>query len=660
MSVSPGVVFARGRRYADTLRYLSAGQVAHRALRIARRRSGFHGASARPALAVVSDPPVLYVGLPFVRGGAWEVDLRDAIETAESITRGRFHFLGQTWGPSTESLPWHDPRLSQLWRYHLHYFDYVRDLSLLAAGDADSRVRDVFVRLAEDWIAANPPAAGDGWHPYTVSLRLVNWIHAAQHLLGADTDSPDPFLPRLLASMAQQARYLARNLELDVRGNHLLENLRALLACAHFFAGAEPARWRKLALRHLEREIAEQILPDGGHFERSPGYHLVVLRILLECALLLERGDSAAPPWLTGALVRMLDYLVGILPPDGQVPLLKDTAWDAAPAPVDLLAAGAIYLDTPRWKRHERLPLYPALLFGEGGERAFSRWPVERTPVPTTAFPSTAHYVMRDDARGDHLILDAGKPCPDYLPAHAHADLLSYELTVANARIVVDSGVYEYAPGSWRDYFRSTRAHSTVEVAGANQSEVWGSFRVGRRARPGPVMWRESDDGATVWAEHDGYRRLPVPVTHRRTVIWRRGRYWIVLDDVLGAGEVPIANHIHLHPSITPVSDGDSWRLEGAPVVLWITPFAGCEVELTRGRTEPTPQGWYSERFGERRPNQVLTLRAIATLPFRCGYVIARDAPAAIASGDAVAGRPPVVTHRGEEHVLVSLEGGAT
>jgi hypothetical protein len=80
-------------------------------------------------------------------------------------------------------------------------------------------------------------------------------------------------------------------------------------------------------------------------------------------------------------------------------------------------------------------------------------------------------------------ILDVGKPCPDHLPAHAHADLLSYELMVAGCRIVVDSGVYEYTAGPWRDYFRSTRAHNTVEVGGTDQSEGGTASRRGERAQ---------------------------------------------------------------------------------------------------------------------------------------------------------------------------------
>src|SRR5438067_13909420 len=172
----------------------------------------------------------------------------------------------------------------------------------------------------------------------------------------------------------------------------------------------------------------------------------------------------------------MLDVLDNLIMADGRLPLLKDTTYDGLD-PHALLAAAA----------HERKPR-PTLFLAESG------------------------YAIFRPRDGASLIVDVGPPCPDYLPAHAHADMLSFELCLGGRRVIVDSGVYTYEAGEWRDLFRSTRAHNTVEVDGENQSEVWSSFRVGRRARPHNVVFR--DNG--VEGEHDGYERLAVPVRHRR------------------------------------------------------------------------------------------------------------------------------------------------
>jgi hypothetical protein len=338
---------------------------------------------------------------------------------------------------------------------------------------------------------------------------------------------------------------------------------------------------------------------------------------------MLRRNRAGSPPWLDETIRRMLDYLVAILPPDGEVPLLKDTARDAAPRPEDLLAAGALYLSEPEYKRVGEFGLYPFLLFGRPGGDRYGRWPTCPSPRKPAALRGADHYVMRDDARGDFLILDAGKPCPDYLPAHAHAELL-----VSGERVIVDSGVYEYTAGSWRDFFRSTRAHNTVEVAGTDQSEVWDSFRVARRARPGAAIWIEGEDWILFQGSHDGYCRLRPQVTHRRTVAWLRDRLWIIVDELQGSGPIKAASHLHLRPdcSLEAVEER-GLRIRGPRIPLSITPFGHQRCSILRGQMDPFIQGWYSEAFGLRLPNTVLTLHLDGSMPLCFGYVIFKDTP---------------------------------
>jgi uncharacterized heparinase superfamily protein len=556
----------------------------------------------------------------------WSADIAAAIQRAQAAAANEFCFLNRQVAFG-ERIKWHDPDLSQLWRYHLHYFDYVRDLLIWATADERDPAYRTFRGLARSWIDSNNLLAGDGWHPYTISLRVVNWLHAFS-FFALEMNSDEETSDLLLRSAYGQVQVLFSNLELDVRGNHLMENVRALIWAGIAFDGSEARKWFTHGLRLLEKEVEVQVLSDGGHFERSPGYHLVVFKDLLEIALLLKRNQGRVPEWLADALQRMHSYLWSILAPDGNVPLLKDSAWDAAPAPRDLLAACAVYLAEPSYKTDERIGLYPGLLFGREGLEKYESWPVNKSPRPSVALSASGHYVMRDEEFGDHLILDAGKTCPDHLPAHAHADLLTYELTCAGERVVVDSGVYEYKAGSWRDYFRSTRAHNTVEVGGENQSEVWSSFRVGRRARPGPVTWKAGHDYVLVQGEHDGYRRLPVAVTHQRTIVYSNERFWLIADQLWGEGETTANNYAHLNPALSlEMIHASTWRITNSRVPLWLRAFGQAEDSIESGQMEPVRQGWYSERFGELKSNVVLTLRQQASLPICFGYVIAAEVP---------------------------------
>ncbi|MCU1227887.1 MAG: hypothetical protein JWO97_771 [Acidobacteria bacterium] len=525
----------RLRLLVDTARHLPPAQ--QRARLRAMAKSALRKAT-KPRFDLPSDVRIAaHRMLPLPHASA------ERLASARAIAEGTFRFLGVT-ATYDDDPRWHDPSVSRLFRYHLHYFDYALDLAL--ANDVET-----FKRLVKSWLRENATMTGDGWHPYTVSLRIVNWCRA----LAAFT-LDDEFRDELARAIYGQTRFLFGNLEFDVRGNHLLENLRALIRSGITFEGEEAARWLRDGLRMLEAEVAEQVLADGGHFERTPSYHVVVLRDLLAIAGWL-RLNREMPRWLDDAIARMFGFLDKILGPGDRLPLFKDST----------------LIDVP--------PL---------------RW---RTQQASEFLAASGYAIMRDD--DVFLIADFGKPCPDYLPAHAHADMFSYELTLGGKPLIVDSGVFEYEAGQWRDWFRSTRAHNTVEVAGENQSEVWGSFRVARRARQRNVIWLNTSDASIIQGEHDGYTRLRPAATHRRTIVHLRGLAIVVIDEVLGDGVTRAESRIHLHPdaSLSP----ERLRIAGA--------------RLSEG------EGWYSERFGERVANRVLTLTAEGAMPLRFAYAVA-------------------------------------
>lgn len=637
--------------YLRTVRHLEPGQIWSRGRHVLHRLwwKVIGRRAPKPKGWRIKPLVPLYLGLEDVgRSGPWTDQVGASVARAKSIANQEFCFLNRR-VTFDSRIAWQDPASSQLWRYHLHYFDYIQDLLVWAAKGDSQAAYETFRSLATSWMNLNDRIRGDGWHPYAISIRTVNWIQALsgfQRQLQEDK----AFRTRLLSSLCGQARILSSDLEKDVRGNHLLANLRALVCFGLACQEKEPQRWFRETVTLLERELAEQILPDGGHFERSPGYHLVVLKYCLEIGLALRRNGRTPPQWLEDRLRRMLQYLAAILPSHGGLPLLKDTTWDAAPQPGEMLAAGALYLQDPEFKRSRDFGLYPFLLYGAAGWEEFEGWPLNSSPRQSVALEDSCHFVMRDDAKDDHLIFDAGKPCPDYLPAHAHADLLSYELSVSGQRIIVDSGVYEYSAGSWRDYFRSTRAHNSVELSGANQSEVWSSFRVGRRARPGKTLWLENKEFVLAQGSHDGYTQLPAPATHRRTVLWKPDKFWLIVDELLGAGCAQAASHVHLHPGLGLACLEDSiWQVEGSSFPLWIAAFGAQSLSIVRGQMEPARQGWYSERFGELRPNTVLTLHLVTALPFCFGYVIFKGTPGTVGLLPDAEGSRVAITQGGRE-----------
>ncbi len=370
---------------------------------------------------------------------------------------------------------WNRADWPRLWRYNLHYFD---DLVAHGAADRESWHR----ALIERWIADNPPGRGTGWEPYPVSLRIVNWIKWSLARGGGPGVEQMRLSPAAVHSLAVQARWLRGRVERHLLGNHLWANAKALVFAGAFFDGGEAARWRDEGLALLRRELREQILPDGGHFERSPMYHATLLEDLLDLVQLAARwpGLVAGPElaaWRATAQ-RMLRWLRVMTHPDGGIAFFNDAAFEVAPD----LAALEDYAANACGLAHAS-----DASFGNQGPRVVSLPEPEpsiaalRGSDPSIIALPDSGYV-RLQAGPAVLIADVGAIGPDYLPGQAHADTLSFELSLHGRRAIVNSGTSTYETDAERLRQRGTAAHNTVVVDGADSSEVWSSFRVARRA----------------------------------------------------------------------------------------------------------------------------------------------------------------------------------
>ena len=522
--------------YLKTLRYLKPSQLYHRVSFTLRKPIQL----AVPKLSLRFRP----------------CDWLQPVERKSSMAvANTFSFLNLT--RSLEETGWDGGEVERLWLYNLHYFD---DLNAADAKDRISSHR----ALIENWINQNKSLDSIGWEPYPTSLRIVNWIKWA--LSGNSLER------EWLESLGMQTESLSKRLEFHLLGNHLFANAKALLFSALFFEGEATHSWWETGVKLITRELDEQILGDGGHFERSPMYHGIVLEDLLDLYNLCRAYEQVLPgisdlsQKLRSKIIEMVEWLRAMMHPDGDIGFFNDSALENGPK--------------------------PALLFDYARKLGLS---VSKQLFEQSKDLEQTGYIRLANEHAVALI-DAAPIGPDHNPGHAHADTLSFELSVRGRRILVNGGTSTYENTLQRHKERSTKSHNTVQINGRNSSEVWDAFRVAHRAEP---LARECDLGersSTVSCSHDGYSRFWHRIFHHRTWEFQKGRIRI-LDRIEGRNAMGVAR-FHFHPSIKLRQLSESaWQIDDHGILF--------EVINGVGRVEPST---HSPSFGRVIENSCLSV----------------------------------------------------
>jgi len=430
-----------------------------------------------------------------------------------------FTFLNQT-VTFAEAVDWNYVANGKLWTYNLAYFDFLNQAGV-APETGLAMIRQFISQTAN---------LRDALEPYPTSLRIVNWVQfLSRHQCR---------VPEINAHLLGQLRLLAGRLEYHLMGNHLLENGFALLTGALYFR--ERTLYQQ-AVRLLVRELTTQVLADGGHDERSPMYHQILLDRLLNIGWVMKHDrwhdDKATDVFLTQQAQRMVNWLAQMSYSNGDVPLVNDATDGIAPTTHQLL------------KKAQAAGLEPEpVILSDSGYRVFR----------------TSWY---------ELIADIGPVGPDHQPGHAHADTFSFVLYAAGVPVIVDAGTSTYTSGSRRQWERSTEAHNTVQIDHTDSSEVWGGFRVGRRARVTVL----EDSPTQLQARHNGYERLGA-IHERRWV--RLGEWTIqVVDRLIGRKNHSGVARLHFHPGVAVIVETD--RIVAGPLQIHLPNVSRTQVAVS-------------------------------------------------------------------------------
>jgi uncharacterized heparinase superfamily protein len=451
------------------------------------------------------------------------------------------------------ALGWRDEGEGMLWLYNLHYFD-----DLIAAPYAN--YRQEHLRWILRWIEENPQGTGPGWDPYPTSLRIVNWVKA-----GLEGFSLPPMA---IASLALQSEHLQSRIEHHLCANHLFANAKALMFAGLFLDGPSADRWFDIGSRLLEAELAEQVLSDGGHYENSPMYGAVIHEDLLDLIQVMHVFGRAVPENWREVASRMAHWHRHMLHPDGGIAFFNDAALGIASSFADRSAYGSML--------------------------GVSQ-PVDPDHGIHTLAASGYHRLQA----GQFVVLaDAAAVGPNYQPGHAHADTLSFEMSWRGQRVFVNTGTSCYGAGPQRRYERSTPAHNTLCLGGQDSSEVWGSFRVGRRAGVMDAWTSNADGDLRLGAAHDGYRHLPGAPIHRRT--WSLCVETLRVEDVI-EGNSGLAGVARLQ-----LAPGVMGTVTNSHEVHLVLPDGGELCVLAEGASIQLVPSIHSPRFGVCKPTTTL------------------------------------------------------
>lgn len=491
--------------------------------------------------------------------------------------------------------------------------DYVRHGSAHAA--------ELFWRHFEAWDAQNPYGRTVNWNcSQEASIRLMAWIFAACATLDAAATTPER-LHRLTQLAWYTGRQVAFNIgyALSQQNNHVFSEAALLWTLGLLFPEfRSSAAWRDKGRRILIGAAERQIYSDGAYIQHSPSYHRVMLDDSLWAMRLGElHGDPLAamkPPIARAIhwLQQMIDPMTGRLPNYGPndgaqvLPLSCCDYLDYRP----VVQAGYYLLNRRR--------CYDP---GVWDEQALWLSGPEAIRSTVDRFQRATHFAATE---GGYYTLSGPRTwgmirATKYRDRPHQADMLHFDLWSEGTNILRDGGSFLYNGSQpWKDWFPSTAAHNTIEIDGVDQMVrgprflwlLWPEARVLANSHAG------DGSGSLFEAEHDGYRRLASPVTHRRRVE-RTGDRYLVRDELLGAGRHQVALRWRLCDEAWK-QDGNTFTLTDGDrhYAVTIGPLPdGFSPRLARGENSPRPEGWESTYYAERKPSPTIVVSGTADMP---------------------------------------------
>jgi hypothetical protein len=408
-----------------------------------------------------------------------------------------------------QDIDWNYAANGKLWTYNLNYFDFLHQPDM---------TEEVGLALIHDFCGKSA-SHKDGYEPYPISLRLINWVKFLSKFKIDDA--------QINNQLDQDAQRLLKQLEYHILANHLFENGFGLLFAAYYL---QDEKLYETAKQLISAELKEQILADGAHYELTPMYHQILLFRILDAYQMVTKNNwknQELDAELKSAASKMLGWINAIAFKNGDLPMVNDTTEGIAPS-------------------RQNLNNYAT-----------------QSGISSTDLPLKESGYRKMNTGNLELFFDVGQIAPAYQPGHSHADSLQILLYRNSLPVLVDTGISTYEKNERRQLERSTSSHNTVTVNSENSSEVWSGFRVGRRAK----VTLHQDSESEIKARHNGYRYKNV--THTRSISQNRDGF-LITDLLTGkTNNNGVLGHLHFHPDRTVKIDQETVFVDGEPCIVF-------------------------------------------------------------------------------------------
>jgi hypothetical protein len=510
---------------------------------------------------------------------------------ADSIVNRIFTFYNQPYRVAVDQeghLDWacHGPADDIEWAWGLNRHFHINTLlsAYFSTGNIDY-VKTID-RDIKDWVLSSLPypavkSSTEMWRGLEVSFRVKTWSSVFYSLIKSPCLSPATRL-LILSSIPEHAHY-ARNFH--AQGNWLTMEMSGLATAATSWPEFKDSKgWLAYSDQAMTKSLGEQVYPDGVQTELTSSYHQVALSNFSQFMDICNNAGFPVSPVFREQIIKMWNYIAYSIKPDGYGLLNND--------------ADLVYNRERVIKASEVFGRKDWLYIASNGTKG-----VIPDGQPSVLFPWAGQMIMRSGYEKDaqYAFFDIGP----WGTGHQHNDKLNLTVSAYGRDILVDAGRFAYRgelASKFRGYATGSAGHNVVIPDGKLQAP-------GQTLAKEPVntmSYKIADDYVFASGSFDRYTGLQGRFEHNRSVLYIKGKFWVVLDKFTTDRPRTVDVLWHFHPDCRVVTKNDEFLLtENIRGNLLIVPAGniGWEISLVKGDTVPSPQGWYSREYNNAVPS---------------------------------------------------------